>query len=59
MPSRSQRPPSPPPPPDPYDGVELSDEDLEMVVGGLDPEYFLTQAAHLQQLWGLKPPEER
>lgn len=53
--------PQPPPPPrpaapdyDPYDGKELSDADLEYVVGGVDPGYWASQADYLKELWGIK-----
>ena len=60
MPSSAQKPqPRPrPPEPDPYDGRELSDEDLEIVVGGLDPEYWYAQTAYLQSLYGI-PTENK
>lgn len=41
------------------DGVELSDEELEYVVGGVDPEFFSTQARYLQELYGVQPRTER
>jgi hypothetical protein len=53
--------PQPPPPPrpaapdyDPYDGKELSDADLEYVVGGVDPAYWQAQTDYLKDLWGIK-----
>lgn len=35
-----------------HEGVELSDDDLEHVVGGLAPEAVQAQVAYLQQLFG-------
>jgi hypothetical protein len=57
MPKVPQRPPQPPPLPgaDPYDGMELTDDDLEVVVGGVDPEYWMAQASYLQEMWNIKP----
>lgn len=50
-----KRPQSRPVPPVPqraevYDGIELTDEDLEVVVGGLDPEASMAHARYLQDL---------
>lgn len=43
------RPPQPPPAPrNQLDGIELSDEDLEVVVGGLSPEASLAFANYLK-----------
>ena len=48
-------PPQPPTPaPDRVDGIELDDEDLDMVVGGLNPEASMAYAAFLKG-GGLRP----
>ena len=46
--SRPSRPPQPPPPRVEMDGIELTDEDLEIVVGGLSPEASLAFANYLK-----------
>ena len=38
-----------------YDGIELSDEDLEYVVGGLSPEASLGMFQSLQSHFGIDP----
>jgi len=40
---------------DPEDGVELSDEELEVVIGGLEPEAWRAYASYLERL-GLRRP---
>jgi hypothetical protein len=47
-------PPQPPPSPEFVDGVELDDDDLDMVVGGLNPEASMAYAAFLRG-GGLRP----
>ena len=36
------------PEPEPYDGMELGDDDLEMVVGGLSPEASSAYVSYLR-----------
>jgi hypothetical protein len=36
------------------EGIELSDDDLDHVVGGLDPEAVRAQVAYLQKYFGLR-----
>jgi len=57
MPSSPQKPQpwAPAQQPDPYDGMELSDEDLEFVIGGVDPEYWYAQTRYLDDLYGVSP----
>jgi hypothetical protein len=59
MPSSAQKPQqwARAPEPDPYDGRELSDDDLEFVVGGVDPEYWYAQSRYLQELYGVPSPD--
>jgi len=56
MATKNDRPPPPPEPPSPdlVDGIELDDEDLDMVVGGLNPEASMAYAAFLRG-GGMRP----
>ncbi len=45
--------------PEPLDGIELTDDDLEIVVGGLDPDASMAYVHYLQETAGRQDRKAR